>query len=204
MGLDCRSPTSPRHYSHSSMRFAPIPVPDEIVEIHRPLGLFEPFRATIYFDTPDRFKSLPYMRGSSRGFISQNEKAFAFTGLSTLMDLGIYGMNRVIKKVSRGAEIDNAIESVIYSNGCGEFEIPHICSVLLFPFDAVSKITCHEDPASSSEMELSWKESSVVIFRVYKLCFEFNDEEFSISTPDSRVTNIVDKANEIKTNKPRI
>lgn len=108
------------------------------------------------------------------------------------MDLGIYGMNRVIKKVSRGAEIDNAIESVIYSNGCGEFEIPHICSVLLFPFDAVSKITCHEDPASSSEMELFWKESSVIIFRVYKLCFEFNDEEFSISTPDSRVISLLE------------
>jgi hypothetical protein len=106
------------------------------------------------------------------------------------MDLGIYGMNRVIRKVSRGAKIDNAIESVIYSNGCGEFEIPHISSVRLFPFDAVSKVTCHEEIASNSEMELSWKESSVFVSRVYKLSFKFDGKEVSIISPDSRMISL--------------
>ncbi len=107
-------------------------------------------------------------------------------------------MNRVIRKVSRGAEVDDAIESVIYSNGCGEFEIPHIQSVRLFPFDAVSKVTCHEDPASNSEIELTWKESSVIIFRVYKLNFEFDDREVCIASPDSRMTSVLEKLNNLK------
>ena len=195
--LECRSLTSTRHYSFSSMRFAPVPVPDEIIEIHRPLGLFDPFRATACIEPPKHLWSSKF-RGSSRGFISQNEKSFAFTTLSTLMDLGIYGMNRVIRKVSRGAEVDDAIESVIYSNGCGEFEIPHIQSVRLFPFDAVSKVTCHEDPASNSEIELTWKESSVIIFRVYKLNFEFDDREVCIASPDSRMTSVLEKLNNLK------
>ncbi len=172
------------------MRFAPLPVPDEVIEIHRPLGLFDPFRATTYIGHPKHLWSSK-LRGSSRGFISQNEKLFAFTRLSTLMDLGIYGMNRVIRRVSRGANIDNAIESVIYSNGCGEFEIPHISSVHLFPFDAVSKITCHEETASNSEVELTWKESSIFVFRVYKLSFKFDDKNISIVSPDSRLISLL-------------
>ena len=91
------------------MSFAPIPVPDEIIEIHRPLDLFDPFRATTCFEAPKQLQSFK-LRCTSRGFISQNENSFAFTTLSTLMDLGIYGMNRVIRKVSRGAKIDNAIQ----------------------------------------------------------------------------------------------
>lgn len=180
----CRLLTSSHHYSHASMRFAPLPVPDEVIEIHRPLGLFDPFRATAFLGS---HKSV----SNWRGFISQNEKSFAFTRLSTLMDLGIYGMNRVIRRVSRGANIDNAIESVIYSNGCGEFEIPHISSVHLFPFDAVSKITCHEETASNSEVELTWKESSIFVFRVYKLSFKFDDKNISIVSPDSRLISLL-------------
>ena len=188
--LDCHFMTSLRHYSFSSMSFAPIPVPNEVVEIHRPLGLFDPFRATAYFE-PSKplgsFKSL----SNWRGFISQNEKSFAFTRLSTLMDLGIYGMNRVIRKVSRGTKIDNAIESVIYSNGCGEFEIPHVSSVRLFRFDAVSKVTCHEETASNSEIELTWKETSIFVSSVYKLSFKFDGKEVSIVSPDSRMISLL-------------
>ena len=101
-------------------------------------------------------------------------------------------MNRVIRKVSRGAKVDNAIESVIYSNGCGEFEIPHIHSVRIFPFAAVSKVTCHEDPAPNSEIESTWKESSIIIFRAYKLHFEFDDEEVCIASPDSRMISLLE------------
>lgn len=169
------------------MSFAPIPVPDEVVEIHRSLGLFEPFRATAYFKSSYPFKSL----SNGRGFISQNEKSFAFTRLSTLMDLGISGMNRVIRRVANGAEIDNAINSVIYSNGCGEFEIPHLSSVILFPFDAVSKVTCHEETAPNSEIELTWKETSVFVSSVYDLCFKFRGKDFSIVSPDSRMISLL-------------
>ena len=173
------------------MRFAPIPVPDEIIEIHRPLGLFDSFRATAYFEAPKRLGAFR-STSNQRGFISLNEKSFAFTTLSTLMDLGIYGMNRVIRKVSQGAKIDNAIESVIYSNGCGEFEIPHISSVHHFPFDGVSDVTCHEYPASNSETELTWKECNLIIFRVYKLSFEFDAKEFSVVSPDSRMISLLE------------
>ena len=166
------------------MSFAPIPVPDEVVEIHRPLGLFDPFRATAFLGS---YKSL----SNWRGFISQNEKSFAFTKLSTLMDLGISGMNRVIRRVARGAEIDHAIESVIYSNGCGEFEIPHIFSVHRFPFDAVSKATCHEETASNSEIELTWKESGVFVSSVYDLSFKFDGKDVSIVSPDSRMISLL-------------
>ena len=130
--LECRFLTARRHYSLTSMRFAPIPVPDEVIEIHRPLGLFDSFRATAHFEAPKGFESFR-SNSKRRGFISQSKKSFAFTTLSTLMDLGIYGMNRVIRKVSRGAKVDNAIESVIYSSGCGEFEIPNIFSVCFSP-----------------------------------------------------------------------
>ena len=188
--LECRFITSSRHYSLSSMRFAPIPVPYEVIEIHRPLGLFDPFRATAYFEPSKPLGSYKSLSGW-RGFISQNEKSFAFTRLSTLMDLGIYGMNRVIRRVARGAKIDSAIESVIYSNGCGEFEIPHVFSVRLFPFDTVSKVTCHEETASNSEVELTWKESSVFVSSVYKLSFKFDDKDVSIFSPDSRIISLL-------------
>ena len=182
--------TSSRHYSLSSMSFAPIPVPDEVVEIHRPLGFFEPFRATAYFESSKLLRSYKSL-SNGRGFISQNEKSFAFTRLSTLMDLGISGMNRVIRRVANGAEIDHAIESVIYSNGCGEFEIPHVFSVRLFPFDAVSKVTCHEETASNSEIELTWKESSVFVSSVYDLSFKFDGKDVSIVSPDSRMISLL-------------
>jgi hypothetical protein len=181
------------------MRFAPLPIPDEVIEIHRPLGLFDSFRATVYFKAPKGFESLR-SNTNRRGFISQNEESFAFTTLSTLMDLGIYGMNRVIRKVSRGAKVDNAIESVIYSNGCGEFEIPHISSVCFFPFDAVSNVTCHEDSASNSEIELAWQESSVIIFRVYKLNFKFDGKEFSIVSPDSHMVSLLENLRSFRLN----
>ena len=182
--------TSSRHYSLSSMSFAPIPVPDEVVEIHRPLGFFEPFRATAYFESSKLLRSYKSL-SNGRGFISQNEKSFAFTRLSTLMDLGISGMNRVIRRVANGAEIDHAIESVIYSNGCGEFEIPHVFLVRLFPFDAVSKVTCHEETASNSEIELTWKESSVFVSSVYDLSFKFDGKDVSIVSPDSRMISLL-------------
>ena len=182
--------TSSRHYSLSSMSFAPIPVPDEVVEIHRPLGFFEPFRATAYFESSKLLRSYKSL-SNGRGFISQNEKSFAFTRLSTLMDLGISGMNRVIRRVANGAEIDHAIESVIYSNGCGEFEIPHVSLVHRFPFDAVSKVTCHEETASNSEIELTWKESSVFVSSVYDLSFKFDGKDVSIVSPDSRMISLL-------------
>ena len=172
------------------MSFAPIPVPDEVVEIHRPLGLFDPFRATAYFESSKPLGSYKSL-SNGRGFISQNEKSFAFTKLSTLMDLGISGMNRVIRRVARGAEIDHAIESVIYSNGCGEFEIPHIFSVHRFPFDAVSKATCDEITATNSEIELTWKESGVFVSSVYELSFKFDGKEVSIVSPDSRMISLL-------------
>ena len=100
-------------------------------------------------------------------------------------------MNRVIRKVSRGTKIDNAIESVIYSNGCGEFEIPHVSSVRLFRFDAVSKVTCHEETASNSEIELTWKETSIFVSSVYKLSFKFDGKEVSIVSPDSRMISLL-------------
>ena len=173
------------------MQFASIPLPEEISEIHRPLGLFDTFRASVYLDTSERNPRGAFAAGASRGFVSINDSSFAFTNLSTLMDLGIYGMNLVIRKLALGRDIEHAINSVVYSKGCGAFEIPHISEVKLFPFDAITKVTCHQQPISNSEMELFWKESNLVISQTYILNFKFKKKRFNIISPDSRMLSLL-------------
>ncbi len=173
------------------MQFAPIPLPEEIAEIHRPLGLFDTFRASVYLDTSERTPRGAFRANSSRGFVSKNESSFAFTNLSTLMDLGIPGMNLVIRKLALGRDIEHAINSVVYSKGCGEFEIPHISEVKLFPFRTIKKVTCHQQPISDREMELFWKESNLMLTHTYILCFKSKKKCFRIISPDERMVSLV-------------
>ena len=141
-------------------------LPPEIAEIHGHIGLINPIKAQVW-----REKA----QFSAKGFISTNATSLAFTQLSTMMHLTNYGVNRVLRALTRGRTYESALDDCYYVGHLGEAEIPHINSVEFYPFDEISNIRLSRDS------------------REYSARFTFAGEQISIRSEYPEFFNLFEK-----------
>jgi hypothetical protein len=166
------------------MRALELELPRDVLDLHVELRVDHVIRARL-----TRLK-LPY---DGFGFFSWNGDNSYFTQLSRMIDYGGYGVNKIIRKVRNGTDVDKAIDHVAGYWGCGETEIPHIESVIPMTPNLTHYRRMGIEFTRSPNSSLYKDAHDTAIDAILILDFHINEEPVELQSADARFLNFWDQ-----------
>jgi hypothetical protein len=166
-----------------------IKYPAEIEQIHSAVAVENIFRAKLFgfFNEGDFGRHF----GPSIGFASTNGSSFVWTRLSTMIDYGSYGTQKIQRKIKSGCDVDMAIESVSTYWGCGEVEIPHIRSINYFPYAPMKNVSLAVHSNIDQEEFIFYRNNhKIEIFKYGVLSFSIFDKQCKLISADTKIFDL--------------
>ena len=179
------------------MTLSEIRYPAEIEQIHSAVAVENTFRARLFgFFNQEGFGSDFY---PSIGFASTNGSSFVWTRLSTMIDYGSYGTQKIQRKVENGWDIDDAIEAVSTYWGCGEVEIPHIRSINYFPYASMKNVSLAVYSSINRDEFLFYRDNhKIEIFEYGVLSFSLFGKQCELKSADNKIFELWTELSESK------
>jgi len=179
------------------MTLSEIRYPAEIEQIHSAVAVENTFRARLFgFFNQEGFGSDFY---PSIGFASTNGSSFVWSRLSTMIDYGSYGTQKIQRKVENGWDIDDAIEAVSTYWGCGEVEIPHIRSINYFPYASIKNVSLAVHSSINREEFLFYRDNhKIEIFAYGVLSFSLFGKQCELKSADIKIFELWNELSESK------
>jgi hypothetical protein len=174
-----------------------ITYPAEIEQIHTAVAVENIFRAKLFGFFNEGEVGWPF--GPSIGFASTNGSSFVWTRLSTMIDYGSYGTQKIQRKIKGGCDVDMAIESVSTYWGSGEVEIPHIRSINYFPYASIKNVSLAVHSSINREEFLFYRDNhKIEIFEYGVLSFSLFGKQCELKSADNKIFQLWTELSESK------